>query len=427
MNALNWFRLFLGASEFDARIGQATQNYLNARAEWAQGNRIELFDSSDVIAWYLFQASTYAVGRQYIHPETIARIIPLFTKLGNELDFLQPVDGLEERVNRLLTIDKAQPDGTLFEILVALAYRRHRWAVQFEPERPGQARTHDLTVKQRGKHWAVECKRMSRSNYALNEKQKADTLAKALHLYALAKNQSIVMEITFNVELKDIPLDYLEAIAARFIAGHEPILDWEDEISSGFIHNIDWSLARNILATDDVYYGSSRFIELLLYGYDHDWEYSIEAEWLPSAKLPFYAASVSQASVVKWRSESAIALKRKAKHIKSIIANANDQLPPGVPGIIHVGIEASNGRFAEALRHRKNRIELANFDTRASGLRWVYGNYFEPEVTTHENEAWAMTETMVPYRIGRHRWKEPLPGHTLITPEDQTREGVHWN
>ena len=42
-------------------------------------------------------------------------------------------------------------------------------------------------------------------------------------------------------------------------------------------------------------------------------------------------------------------------------------------------------------------------------------------------EAWAMVETVAPYRVGSHRTVWPLPGHLLVSPENEAREGVHWD
>lgn len=74
-----------------------------------------------------------------------------------------------------------------------------------------------------------------------------------------------------------------------------------------------------------------------------------------------------------------------------------------------------------------NRLELGDFRSGPSRRRWVYGNYFAPELTTASNETWAINETMVPYQIGRHRVESLLPFHMLITPEDGARYGVHWD
>src|SRR3546814_11479209 len=68
-----------------------------------------------------------------------------------------------------------------------------------------------------------------------------------------------------------------------------------------------------------------------------------------------------------------------------------------------------------------------DFDPGMSRLRWVYGEYFAPEVSTRSDESWAIEETSASYRVGSHRTREPLPYHMLLTPEAKTNHGVHWD
>src|SRR3546814_4082889 len=42
-----------------------------------------------------------------------------------------------------------------------------------------------------------------------------------------------------------------------------------------------------------------------------------------------------------------------------------------------------------------------DFDPGMSRLRWVYGEYFAPEVSTRSDESWAIEETSASYRVGR--------------------------
>jgi hypothetical protein len=53
---------------------------------------------------------------------------------------------MDDRVKRLVGAERRQPNGTLFEPLVASAYRRAGAEVAFRPEAPGQKKTHDLDV-----------------------------------------------------------------------------------------------------------------------------------------------------------------------------------------------------------------------------------------------------------------------------------------
>lgn len=79
------------------------------------------------------------------------------------------------------------------------------------------------------------------------------------------------------------------------------------------------------------------------------------------------------------------------------------------------------------MRHLLNRMEIIDFDPGDSRLRWAYGEYFAPEVTTRSDESCAIEETSTSYRVGRHRIPVPLPYHMLLTPEEKTNHGVHWD
>jgi hypothetical protein len=78
-------------------------------------------------------------------------------------------------------------------------------------------------------------------------------------------------------------------------------------------------------------------------------------------------------------------------------------------------------------RHIQNTLEARGFGIGHKRLRWVYGNYFAPEVTTRPDESWAFRETKAAYRVGKHSTSEPLPRHLLISPDEDTRPGVHWD
>jgi hypothetical protein len=167
-------------------------------------------------------------------------------------------------------------------------------------------------------------------------------------------------------------------------------------------------------------------VELLVGYYIHAADHSMAAKWRPAPSRPAYAEAVYQASVVSWRSLSDEAVRQKARHFRKTLANAEDQLPPDRPGVIHVGIETYAGADVDFTRHLFNTFEARSFSPKRSRLRWVYANHFVPEATTRKDESWAITETMVPYKIGSHRTRWPLPSHMLVSPESEGRPGVHW-
>ena len=238
--------------------------------------------------------------------------------------------------------------------------------------------------------------------------------------------ESVVVEVMYKIELADVPNDYLVS-HVRSAIKQRSLIPWDDEIASGRVRPVNWPLARKVLEKDDVYFGRSRMIELLIGYYDHKWDHSMAAKWRPSSSRPTYAEAVYQASVVSWRSQSDAAVLQKARHFRRTLARAERQLPSDRPGVIHIGIESYAGANVDLTRHIRNVFETRSFTPLTSRLRWVYGKYFFLEQTTRKNESWAINETMVPYKIGSHRTPRPLPGHLLVSPEREGKQGAHWD
>ena len=204
---------------------------------------------------------------------------------------------------------------------------------------------------------------------------------------------------------------------ARFVGGTEPY-EWNDEGGLGGVVDVTWEPLLHVLSVNDIYFGSSRMVELLLGGYDPSVDFSVAGDWAPADGRPFHATSVSHVSAVAWISTSADAARRKAQHFRGIVGRASEQLPGDRHGVIHVGYEAVGGNSVDGLRHQLNAEQMRSFDVRKSNLCWVYGNFFMPEHVTDQNESAALSETTAFYRVGKSRKKEPLPGHLLFMDED---------
>ncbi|MCY1646429.1 hypothetical protein OVA11_04890 [Caulobacter sp. SL161] len=422
-----WLRSFVLAADMERRLGAVRERLTEARSRIIAGERAELFDSSDLAAWYLFQAEAYAKDRRFWVPEEAMRIVPIMKRLGIEFALLLQIEGIAERAARLMTSERRQPDAGLFEMLVALAYRRAGWTrVDFVPEERGRRRTPDLQVSRPGRSFAVECKRMMPSVYEQKERQRGEDLARPIHALCLELGASVVVEVIYNVELTAVPDEYLIAHVRERIDRRD-ITPWSDEFAEGQVRPVAWSLTHKVLSKDDVYFGSSRMIELMSGTYLHNAEHSIAARWRPAPERPFYAEAIYQASVVTWFSGSTDAILRKARHFKSTLSQAEEQLPSDRPGVVHVGFENTGGPEVDSARHFRNWLEAKFFEPRDSRLRWVYAHYFAPEATTRPNESWAITESVVPFRIGRHKTQWPLPNQLLLTAAEQMTEGVHWD
>lgn len=424
--ACAWLEALADQRKWAARLEATGDWFANARAARLRDEHAPLYDPRDAAAWYIFQARAYAQDRSRWVPEEAVRIVPTLVRLGTELELLLSIPGAEDIGRRIMNGDRSQPDDGLFELLVALAYKRGGWDVAFVPPVRGGPRSHDINISRGRSRWAVECKRMARSAEHVAEAARGRVLAAAAHARALDAYRSISMTVAYYADPAEVPDDWLAARVDDYLTRPWQT-SWRDDYCAGTIEEIDFSLARRIMAEDDVYYASSRMIEMLIGEYDHQLDHSMIAKWRPSASRPSYAEMIYQASVVRWAVVAGASTIRKAKHFRWHLVKAVGQMPGDRPGVIHVGVESWAGDVADYYRHIQNRIEAMEFRPEGSRLRWVYGNYIVPELTTRSDESWALSETMAPYRVGRHSVREPLPGHLLLTPEDDARDGVHWD
>lgn len=424
LRAITWMTEAVRHDRWAERVGKVEATFSAARDQWQQGKRVPLFDLDDLIAWYVFQANAHASQQEnWFEPEAY-RIAPVFRRIGQLVPTLNEVEGIDVRLEALMTGGRKQPDQALYELLVAGAYRQRGWThVAFVPERKGGPRTHDLAVRRGRSLWAVECKRLAGTGYEADERSRAEHLADEVHQLCASKNESLVLHVRFRVELSSVPDGYLAERALAFLQDGQQ--QWDDEIARGALDRPQWGLVEAVLDVDDVFYGGSRLVELLVGQWLPHFDHSVRADWDPAPGRPFFATQIHRASVVSWSSDSLEAATRKAKHFRALVAGALNQLPGDRPAAIHVGYEARNGNAVDELRHPLNAMEMRTFRPEQSRLRWVYANYMTPERTTERLEAAAISETTATYAIGSPSSSRPLPNHLLF----QDGEGVpgnHW-
>jgi hypothetical protein len=424
--AIAWLTSLVPSAKWQAREAKVEERFQAAKREWASGRRIPLHDPGDTIAWYVHQARRYAdpaLRPDFFLPEGY-RIAPLFRRLGQLLPKLRDIGGIDERAARVMIENTSQPDDGIYELLVAGAYAVRGWEqVAFVPEMPGFEKRADLSVDRSRSHWAVECKRAGRSGYARDERRAGERMAERVHALSESTGRSFIVLATFTEELRLLGDHYLADKAERFVDAVGPF-EWKDGGAEGVIFNVIWAPLHSVLEHDDVYFGSSRMVELLLGRYDPRIDFSMGGAWTPADGRPLHATWIDRASLVVWTSRSAEAARRKAMHFRSLVARASNQLPGDRHGAIHVGYEAVGGNSADARRHRLNREQMRSFDPGETGLRIVYGNYFTPELVTARNESAAVSETMAWYPVGPGRPLHSLPAHMLFMDEDG-RPGSH--
>lgn len=420
--AVEWFKSFMSHEQWIQRRERAARSlYLSAMGVDSGDGRF--FDTKDSFGWYLFLAEALLdhIGNyDYVFG---SRVVPIFQSIGRDLDLLLQVEGVEPRIQRIVTKERAQPNGGLFELLVAACYRRVGAHVAFVDEKPGEEQTHDMDVTLRGQTWAVECKRMEVGEYGERERLQVGKLWSASSRRLAQLERSTLCRASFHVELSSIPADYLAEKVHRWLTSGREGLSWDDAIATGSIETLDLKPLRSVLATDMVLSSSHRILELLTGRYVRNAQYQTLLKIHPCDYNPRYVEACEHAVVLHWESLSDAALNAKARDIRKKLSEATAQLPEGRQSVIHIGFEAVEGDRVERLRYEKILTTARQFDPGDKQLEYVYCHYLVPE--SPPDQCWAFDETMQWCAI-RSKHTKPLEGGFLVLPAAGNRTGPHW-
>ena len=427
-SAVEWFTSFMSEAEWRERRRAVLNRFINA----ANGSLAmdlsgegRFFSRDDQFGWYLFLAQA-----KLDHPTIYdfnfgARVVPVFEAIGRNLLFLKDIEGIQHRVTRLVGVERGQPNGCLYELLVAAAYRARGGLVRFLPEQPGVAKRHDLDVQLNGINFAVECKRMEAGEYTDQERERARCLwlptARRLH----ANDVSVLAKVAFSVALEQIPDDYLAKHATywqakRILAPHE----WQDDYATGSIGLLNMKPLQDVLEDHDVAITGPRLAQLLTGKHRRNAK-NIKTITVEMGENPVYVSQCHQAVVLDWESHSEDAIAKKARDVRRRLADAVKQLPKDRPGVVHIGLETVDGDDVEKVRFDRIKATLASFDSGEKPLTHVYINWFEAEVPPEASEVFDET-------CHWHSFVEtpprPLENGFVVLPLDtREREGMHWD
>lgn len=423
--AVDWLKSFMAPEDWHARRVAAFV-LLHRRAYGMRDpeEKGRFFDARDMFAWYLFQAEAFLDHMWNYEPMYGSRVVPVLTAIGRNRPLLEKLDGVEERLHRLVGSERSQPNGTLFELLTAAAYCRQGAKVSFRPEKRGVARTWDLDVELEGRLYAVECKRLETSDYGDRERTRMRELwGPAAHLLA-EQEISTFCNVDFKVPTNDIPGDYFIGKIVEWQSTRRPSLLWKDNISEGVIGEMDLGPLQRVLETNDVLSAGTRLHELLTGRYIRHANYNQVIRFQPG-NSPRFIGECDLAILLRWQNSSNVSIRAKARDVMRKLAEAHDQLPADRESIVHIGFEAVEGDEVEKARYEKILASTGRFDAKGKPLRFVYCHYFVPE--SPPDEAWAFDETVQWRRITGSN-QRPLAEPFLVIPEGSSvRSGVHWD
>lgn len=422
--ATDWLKSFMKPGEWEVRRKAVYIRFYASSFNLGPLDKDgRFFDTADTAGWYLFLAEAFLDHCWNYEPLYGSRVIPALAAIGRNLPLLIKMEGIEERVRRLIHTDQRQPNGVVFELLVAAAYGRAGAKVRFRPETPGRERSWDLDVSLRGEDYAVECKRMEVGQYGERERSRMRSLWHPGCEALVKARRSSFCDINFTVPLFDVCDEHLLKKVEEWQASGRPSLIWDDGLSSGVIGDLDLSPLQAVLEDHEVMVSSTRLHELLTGRYIRHASH-IQITRHKVGMSPRFMKKCDLAVLARWKSGSDVAIAAKARDVLRKLAEAADQLPPDKTSVVHIGFEAVEGDDVERVRYKKILQSTAGFDAGGKPLSHVYCHYFVPE--SPPDQAWAFDETVQWQRITGND-PRPLDEPFLILPNGgQIRAGAHW-
>ena len=126
-----------------------------------------------------------------------------------------------------------------------------------------------------------------------------------------------------------------------------------------------------------------------------------------------------------WHCDAARSIERKARDIRSRLADAVRQLPHDSPGVVHVGLETLDGVAVEAERYRRIFNTVSRFDVSSKPLGWVFCHLFQSYAPP--DQGWVLDETVYYFATASMPEETPLEQFAVIVPESEmSSSGVHW-
>jgi hypothetical protein len=386
--------------------------------------------NDDQIGWYLYLVDMFLNEPHKYEYFQGARVIPIFKRLGMDIEILLSIEGIKSKVRSLLKTRKSEADAMLFEILTALVWTRNGWHVSFLKESKN-GKMPDLFVKKADEEFYIECKRQKKtSDYTYRETRKRQLLISYLNRQLLANN--ILLDIIFHVELESLADTYLRDLLIKKLDKiTEPCKISVEGVVDIEVSLIDINYINEHLKKHWVKHHSPQMNQLIGKKSPDNMSFTcgLHASFIRVGEGEInnlYINEISRAYGVFWRCDAEEAVLAKARDIKKQLFAALEQFQPNKNAIVHIGMETFDGPEIEMKRHIKITDTLNNIHLSERSLKWVYCHFFQSYSTT--NETWVFDETVKTISSNPPEGFPPLHSNFLVVPdEDILDDMTHWD
>lgn len=424
--AYRWLVSFLPEGEWQKRkslIEESLEKRLIRKNIDDKFEYHRLNELKDRIGWYLFLAETAVYNPANCEDLQASRILPYLHMVGMNIDLLKTIEGIDKKIDTLLRA-ASNADSTLFELLIALLWKRNGWdSVEFIPAK--QTKQPDIRAHNAQEEWFIEAKRLSTSSeYSLKEREKWLTIWKRVQpalVKLRTRNLSVCLDIVFHVELHSLDDDFaIRELGDKlnFVVGPCNLIDnefWTVTVRKIDMRSVHAHLARNYVKA------ASTTIRQLLTG---DCRKTCGFNYLmggtathlhEGSVLNKYIDTMEWVAAAVWDCDSQAALKKKAKGITDRLSKAIEQLPDHKFGAIHIGIESLDGDIVESYRLEKIRETIKQFRHAATKKpKLIYCHVYDSSCPP--NKTWDIQETV--HQFGADPIYQPLKSILTVVPEE---------
>lgn len=395
--------------------------------ENAQPVRVQV----DEIGWYLFLCEQTLKDPMCVDVSQQQRILPFFVAIGERWKYAPSVKGMEQKIDELLTKFKSNPDGLIFEILVALAYAEHGWDVELLEETP-LSKTPDMVVRKDGRELYVECKRQSR-RAAYSEVERKDFLRlwDACVEVLVENKQWVWLKGVFHVETSSLPTNFL----AEILQGSLPLENGEKVIydkTEATIHArlIDQRVVQHHMDQYKVKINSPSLSSLL----GGDWApmnsavtiaHAVKVSHVIDCEVPVlgtYIDEIGWACGFTREYDSEISIDKKARDVTNLLSKAVKQVPGDKPSIIYVAAETLEGKDVERVRTEKVMKTIPLFVTEKPVIAVRFHRFLSNQRT---NKLFEFDETLEKFQIDG-AVLDDIPSGVVVPSDTEIVKGSHW-
>ena len=422
----------LSADEWSERRTQI----LEALRSFNHGTDLEIAKSirvqDDEIIWYLFLCQQSLDDPLCMEVNQVARAAPFFAGIGARWAHAHRVSGLDRKIDDVLHKYRKEPDGLIFEILVALAYAEAGWDVELIEE-DRSVKSPDMRVFKGDIELYVECKRLARrTSYAEQERNDFLRLWDRARQVLLGQRQWVWFKGDFHVDVAILPTDFLAVIFANALpigSGEILIYDGAEatiharliDVPSVHRHLADWRVKTNSPMLNKLLGGdwaplnsSTTIIKIAKTSRVVDCE---------SAALGAYVDEIDWACGFTRDFDSEISLSKKAKDVTKHLADAVKQVPVDKPSVIHIAAETLEGKQVEQLRTRRVMESIPAF-VAGKPVLGVRFHRFQANQTI--DKLWEFDETVEQFQVDGPSLNNLIPLNVVIPEWNEMREGSHW-